>query len=104
MSRVTLGAMTVRGQRVPSDAEWQRLAVAFGLFFAATVIVAVWFIAASPFPPVVGVILMGAPVGVTGWIWFGIILRRDADRLDDLRSFAARRRRRRGRRGRRGPR
>ncbi len=87
------------GQRVPSEAEWQRLTAAFGLFFAATVIVAVLFIAASPFPPVVGAILMGPPVGVTGWIWFGIILQRDADRLNDLRSFAARRRRRGGRRG-----
>lgn len=86
------------GPRVPSEAEWQRLTVAFGLFFAASVVVAVVFIAASPFPPVVGVILMGPPVGVTGWIWVGIILQRDADRLNDLRSFAARRRGRRGRR------
>ena len=87
------------GQRVPSDAEWQRLTVAFGLFFAATVIVAGLFIAASPLPPVLELILMSIPVGVTGWIWFGIVLQRDADRLNDLRSFAARRRRRRGRRG-----
>ena len=88
-------------RRVPSDAEWQRLTVAFGLFFAATVIVAVLFLAAAPFPPVLGLMLMSVPVGVTGWIWFGIILRRDADRLDELRTFAARRRARRGRRGRR---
>jgi hypothetical protein len=89
----------VSGQRVPSDAEWQRLTVAFGLFFAATVIVAVVFIAAAPFPPVVGAVLMGPPIGVTGWIWFRVVLARDADRLNDLRNFARRRRGRRRRRG-----
>ena len=84
-------------RQVPSDAEWQRLAVAFGGFFAATVAVAALFIAASPFPPAVGLVLMAAPVLVTGWIWIVVVLRRDAEALQRITAFAARRRRRRRR-------
>lgn len=82
-------------RRVPSDAEWQRLAVAFGSFFAATVAVAALFIAVSPFPPVVGLVLTAPPVLVTGWIWIVVVLRRDAEALRRITAFAARRRRRR---------
>lgn len=82
-------------RRVPTDAEWQRLTTAFGLFFAASLAVAVVFIAASPFPAAVGIVLMGPPVVVTGWIWIGVMLRRDAARLQRITAFAARRRRRR---------
>jgi hypothetical protein len=81
--------------RVPSDAEWQRLALAFGAFFTITLAVAVIFITASPFPPLVGAIIMGPIVVPTGWVWIMVILRRDVDRLGRLNAFAARRRSRR---------
>ena len=88
-------------RRVPSQAEWQRLTISFGTFFAITVVVAVIFIMAAPFPPPVSAVLMAPLVVPTGWIWIMVILRRDADRLLRLNSFATRHRRRRGRRRRR---
>ena len=80
--------------RVPSEAQWQRLTVAFGGFLVATLAVAVIFITASPFSPLVGAILMAPLVVPTAWIWIMVILRRDVDRLHRLNAFAARRRRR----------
>jgi hypothetical protein len=90
-----------QARRVPSQAEWQRLSVAFGIFFTITLAVAAMFVAAAPFPPLVSVILMIPLVVPTGWIWIVVILRQDADRLMRLNEFALRRRRRRGRRHRR---
>ena len=85
-------------RRVPSDAEWQRLALVFGVFFTVTLAVAVVFITASPFPPVVAMGIMSPIVVPTGWIWIMVILRRDVDRLERLNEYAARRRSRRRRR------
>jgi hypothetical protein len=81
-------------RRAPSEAEWQRLAVVFGFFFATTLAVAAVFIFAAPFPPLVGALIMSPLVVPTGWIWIMVILRRDVDRLRRLNAFAARRRRR----------
>jgi len=81
---------------VPSEAEWQRLSVAFGVFFLITLAVAVIFYSAAPFPPVVSLGLMAPLVVPTGWIWMVVILRRDTDRLAQVIEFAERRRRRRG--------
>jgi hypothetical protein len=83
-----------RVSRVPSEAQWQRLTVVFGGFFAVTLCVAVLFITASPFPPLVGAIIMSPLVVPTGWIWIMVILRRDVDRLRRLNAFAVRHRRR----------
>lgn len=80
--------------RVPSEAEWQRLTVVFGGFLVATLAVAVVFITASPFPPLVGAIVMSPLVVPTAWIWIVVILRRDVDRLRRLNAFATRHRRR----------
>ena len=83
-------------RRVPSQAEWQRLSVMFGVFFLVTLTVAVIFFSAAPFPPVVNLGLMAPLVVPTGWLWIVVILRRDADRLAQVIEFAERRRRRRG--------
>ena len=80
-------------RRVPSEAQWQRLDSAFGTFFLVTLVVAVIFIMAAPFPPVVSAVIMGPLVVPTAWIWMVVIRRRDADRLGQLSAFAARRRR-----------
>ena len=85
--------------RPPSEAEWQRLALVFGIFFTVTLTVAVLFVSGAPFPPLVGVVLMSPLVLSTGWIWIMVILRRDVDRLQRLNAFANRHRR--GPRGRR---
>jgi hypothetical protein len=86
-------------RRIPTDAEWQRLDSAFGAFFLITLVVAAIFISAAPFPPLVGVLIMGPIVVPTGWIWIMVIRRRDVDRMLRLNDFAMRRRSRR-RRGR----
>ncbi|MCA1845981.1 MAG: hypothetical protein LC792_22880 [Actinobacteria bacterium] len=91
--------MSTAGRRVPSEAEWQRHNIVFGTFFAITVAVAVIFIFASPFPPVVGAVIMSPIVVPTGWVYIMVIRRRDVDRLSRLTAFALRHRRRpRGRR------
>ena len=59
-----------------------------------TAAVAVGFIFASPFPPIVGAVLMAPPVIGTAWLWVVVIRGRDADRLYRLSSFAARHRHR----------
>jgi membrane protein implicated in regulation of membrane protease activity len=82
-------------RRVPTDAEWQRLDGAFGVFFLVTLAVAAIFIMAAPFTPLVGAIIMSPLVVPTAWIWIMVIRRRDADRLLQLNAFAARRRGRR---------
>ncbi|MGH9010945.1 MAG: hypothetical protein ACRDYF_14015 [Acidimicrobiia bacterium] len=82
-------------RRVPTEAEWQRLDSAFGVFFLVTLAVAAIFMSAAPFPPLVGAIVMAPLVVPTAWIWIMVIRRRDVDRLLQLNAFAARRRRRR---------
>jgi hypothetical protein len=89
--------MSAAGRRVPSEAEWQRLNVVFGTFAAITVVVAIVFITASPFPPVIGLGIMSPIVAPTLWIYIMVIRRRDLDRLDQLTAFAMRRRSRRRR-------
>jgi hypothetical protein len=84
-------------RRVPTEAQWQRLDSAFGSFFLVTVVVAVIFMMAAPFPPLVSAVIMGPLVVPTAWIWMVVIRRRDADRLDRLSALAARRRGRRPR-------
>ena len=79
--------------RVPSEAQWQRLTVVFGGFLVATLAVAFLFITASPFPPLVGAIIMAPLVVPTAWIFFMVIQRRDVDRLRRLNAVAMRRRR-----------
>jgi hypothetical protein len=86
--------MSAAQRRVPTEAEWRRLDVVFGTFFVITVAVAAIFIFASPFPPVVGVIIMSPVVVPTGWIYIMVIRRRDIDRLARLSAFALRHRRR----------
>ena len=91
--------MSAAQRRVPSEAEWQRHNVVFGTFFAITVVVAVIFITASPFAPVVGAVIMSPIVVPTAWIYIMVIRRRDVDRLAGRNAFAMRHRRRpRGRR------
>jgi hypothetical protein len=90
--------MSEARRRVPTEAEWQRLDTAFGVFFLITLAVAAIFIVAAPFPPVVGAGIMAPVVVPTGWIWIMVIRRRDVDRLTKLVDFAARRRERRRRR------
>lgn len=86
-------------QRVPTEAEWQRLNVVFGTFTLITVVVAFVFITASPFPPLIGAGLMAPIVCPTAWIYIMVIRRRDLNRLDQLSAYALRRRERK-RRGR----
>lgn len=93
--------MTTGPGRVPSEGEWKRLESGFAALMLVTVAVAIVFIAASPFPPTVGAVLMAPPVIGTAWLWIIVIRGRDADRLYRLSSFAARHRRRRPRRPRR---
>ncbi len=80
--------------RIPSEAQWQRLTVVFGGFFVVTLAVAVLFITASPFPPLVGALIMSPLVVPTAWLWIMVILRRDADRLNRVNAWAVRYRRR----------
>ena len=89
--------MSAPGRRVPSEAEWQRLNVVFGTFTVITMVVAVVFITASPFPPVVGLGIMAPIVVPTLWVYIMVIRRRDLDRLGQLTDFAMRRRSRRRR-------
>jgi hypothetical protein len=84
--------------RVPSDAEWQRLESGFSVLFLVTVTVGLGFMFLSPFPPAVAIVLLAPPVLATGWIWLVVIRGRDAERLQRINAFVARRRR--GRRGR----
>ncbi|HEV8626786.1 MAG TPA: hypothetical protein VG034_20265 [Acidimicrobiia bacterium] len=86
--------MSAAQRRVPTEAEWQRLNVVFGTFFAITVAVAAMFMFASPFPPIVGGIIMSPVVVPTGWIYIMVIRQRDVDRLARLNAFAMRHRRR----------
>lgn len=85
-------------RRDPTEAQWQRLDSAFGIFFVITLAVAAIFIFAAPFPPLVGALIMGPIVAPTGWVWIMVIRRRDVDRLMRLNAFAMRRRSRRRRR------
>lgn len=84
-------------RRVPTDAEWQRLDSAFGVFFLITLVVSAIFIAAAPFPPIVGALVMAPIVVPTGWVWIMVIRRRDVERMQRLNGFAMRRRNRRRR-------
>jgi hypothetical protein len=86
--------MSATRRRVPSDEEWQRHNVVFGVFFVITVAVAVIFISASPFSPLVGALIMSPIVVPTGWVYMMVIRRRDVDRLARLNAFAMRHRRR----------
>jgi hypothetical protein len=86
--------MSATRGHVPSEAEWQRHNVVFGTFFLITVAVAAIFILASPFPPIVGAVIMSPIVIPTGWIYIMVIRRRDLDRLARLSAFAKRHRRR----------
>jgi hypothetical protein len=86
--------MSAAQRRVPTEAEWQRHNVVFGIFFTITVAVAVIFISASPFSPLVGALIMSPIVVPTGWIYIMVIRRRDIDRLARLNDFAMRHRRR----------
>ena len=85
--------MSATRGHVPSEAEWQRHNVVFGVFFAITVTVAVVFITASPFPPVVGAVIMSPIVVPTGWVYLMVIRRRDVDRLARVTDFALQHRR-----------
>jgi len=80
--------------RVPSEAEWERHNVVFGTFFAMTVVVAVIFISAAPFPRIVSAVIMSPIVLPTAWIYIMVIRRRDNDRLSRLTNFALSHRRR----------
>jgi hypothetical protein len=80
-------------RRVPSEEEWQRHNVVFGVFFAITLTVAVVFITASPFPPIVGALIMSPIVLPTGWVYLMVIRRRDVDRFGRLIDFALEHRR-----------
>ncbi len=84
--------------RVPSEAEWERHNVVFGTFFAMTVVVAVIFISAAPFPRIVSAVIMSPIVLPTAWVYIVVIRRRDNDRLSRLTNFALSHRRRRRRR------
>jgi hypothetical protein len=85
--------------RNPSEAEWQRLEGGFSVLFLVTVAVGLGFMFLAPFPKAVALVLVAPPVLATGWIWLVVIRGRDAERLQRLSAFAARRRGPRGGRG-----